>query len=397
MRRLLIAIVLVLVAVPDASGQRRSSRSKADEVDYLQLAAILAADGEYDRASQTLDQVDTSREGLDLSRYHLVRGIIRLNRNLYPQAAEDFGAAIAEAQRQKEQDPEAAGPQPVLFVYLGQAQFYAGAYQAALEAMNQGGAKADEIPSTFALRAEASWKLERKEDAWGYLQAGMKAHPEYAELRRRMVFYAIRLKLYRHAADIGTLYLEQTNAEASDYIAIGTALARSGSREQALRFIELAQLRNPNDARVALELARTYKELDQTRTAASLYERAALRGTAPAYIDAAELYRQAGDPLRALALNRSIVDTAAKLRQRLAILLDLRDFESVTAMARDLERARLLEDEPIRYALAYCHYKVGDFDKSEALLTGLSDPGLFRKAAELRQSMERCQDERWNC
>lgn len=392
----ILALIPVL-CVPLAGGTLLAADKKG-EIDYLSLAAVMARDGNYDRAEIALQQVDQSDEELDRARFHLVQGIVRLNRGLYAQAAEDFQTSIEEAERQKAEDDEAEGPAPVTFVYLGQALFYSQQYEGALAAMKRAGAKADEIPSTFALRGESLWKLGRKGASWKMLNQGMKRHPQYTELLRRKLYYAIELKLYKVASDLGAAYLQRTDAGYEDYLALGQALVRSGSEEDGLRFLELARLRAPGTAVSGVELARAYKSRQQFRTAASIMERVALFGESEAFVEAAELYRAAGENLQALALNRFIVDSQARLRQRLAIALDMRDYTTVTAMQRDLIRSGLLrEDENIQYALAYAHFKEGNFTKTQKLLAGLRSPELFRKGTALRDAMNRCEDTPWSC
>ncbi|MCB1602738.1 MAG: hypothetical protein KDI66_22170, partial [Xanthomonadales bacterium] len=84
-------------------------------------------------------------------------------------------------------------------------------------------------------------------------------------------------------------------------------------------------------------------------------------------------------------------------KQRLGILIELGRFAEVRGMELALTRTRLLEDEDVRYALAYALFKEGDFAAAEAHLTKLTKPDLFRKATELRQSMQDCAAERWRC
>ena len=112
-----------------------------------------------------------------------------------------------------------------------------------------------------------------------------------------------------------------------------------------------------------------------------------------------------GNPIKFLKGHRGFaariqcaaVDQSAKLKQRLAILLELRRFEQAAAMDEDLLRVGLLEDEDIRYALAYAVFKTGDFAAAEKQLQKLSRPDLFRKAAELRRAMQDCSEEPWLC
>jgi thioredoxin-like negative regulator of GroEL len=109
------------------------------------------------------------------------------------------------------------------------------------------------------------------------------------------------------------------------------------------------------------------------------------------------LYRRAGRPYRALMLNGQITDQQVKFRQRLALLLELQRFEQAAAMEGDLLRTGLMDEEDIRYALAYAIFKSGDFDKAESHLQTLTRPDLFRKAAELRRAIQDCSEDQWKC
>ncbi len=375
-----------------------AAATKSRDLDYLTLAGVLARDGNYDRAELALEQVDQTDEDFDAAQFHLVRGIIGLNRGLYSQAADDFQESISIAETEKREDPEAEGPSSILFIYLSQSLFYSEQFEAALSAMDRAGAKADEIPSTFALRAESLWKLGRKSQAWQMLNRGMKRHPDYDELQRRKLYYAIDLKLYKVASDLGTEFLERTEASYEDYLALGHALAQSGIENDGLQFLELARLRAPRESATGLALARAYKARGQYRAAGSIMERVALFGEAHAFVEAAELYRLAGEPLHALSLNRLIVDSRERLRQRLAIALDMEDYAIVASMEKDLVRTGLIdEDENIRYAMAYAFFKQADFEKMRDLLAGLRSPELFRKATALREAVNQCSETPWSC
>ena len=380
---LLVVLAATVLALPAAAKKKKQT----EEINFLDLATVLVRDANYQRASAVLAQVDQEAEEFDKGRFHLLRGIVRLNLSIYSQAAEDFEAAIAAGQQA-----------PIVPVYLGQAYFYSNQFEKSLAAFGRSPEKAAEIQSTFAIRAEAAWKLERYDDAWRLLSEGQRRHPGYNELLRRKVFYAIEQRLYSVAATLGRSFLQQTQAGYKDYLAIGTALFRSGSPQEALRFLELARLRYPNEVPVSVELARVYKDEGQYRTAGALLEQAALKtGEDALVVEAGELFRRANDPFRTLALNGRIADSEKRLRQRLSVLVEMRRYELVATMDRSLERVGLLKDESIRYALAYAHFKTKNFARAEKLLAGLRDPQIFRQATELRKAMVDCRGQQWRC
>ena len=57
----------------------------------------------------------------------------------------------------------------------------------------------------------------------------------------------------------------------------------------------------------------------------------------------------------------------------------------------------LIEDEDLRYAIAYALFKTGEFGAAERHLAVLTRADLFRKAAELRRAMQDCRKDRWKC
>lgn len=96
-------------------------------------------------------------------------------------------------------------------------------------------------------------------------------------------------------------------------------------------------------------------------------------------------------------MNESILDQKVKLKQRLSILLALKQFERAANMESSLYRTGLLEDQSVRYALAYALFSTRRFAEVNKHLDHLKDAELFRKATELRRLMEVCKTEPWQC
>ena len=66
-------------------------------------------------------------------------------------------------------------------------------------------------------------------------------------------------------------------------------------------------------------------------------------------------------------------------------------------MGKAMSRVGLLEDESLRYALAYALYEDGQFEASEKHLTLLTKSELFKKATHLRKSMSECRADVSKC
>ncbi|MGB0515292.1 MAG: hypothetical protein ACPGJE_10680, partial [Wenzhouxiangellaceae bacterium] len=287
--------------------------------------------------------------------------------------------------------------EPVIWLYLAQAYFGQQQYSQTLNALDRAGPEATRVPSVFLMRAQAHWELEQFPEAWRVLGQGREAFPDRAsEFARRQVFLLVDQGLYQEAADQGLAFLETEQATVGDAVAIGNALRETGQYRQAAIILEKARLGAPDNADLGKVLAHVYLSQEQTLAAAEVMRRAALAD--PELVtDAAELFRRAGWLVQALTLNAQVLDQAKKLKQRLAILLEMNRFEQAAGMGTDLERAGLLGDEDIRYALAYALFKAGRFDESEQHLQQLTRSDLFRRAVELRRAMEQCADSPWMC
>ena len=373
------ALLLLLAGSTSALGAER------DEVDYVALGAQLVRDGHYDRAAAALAQVDPTAEGVDLVTFHTARGRVALEQQQGEQAAEAFGAAIAAGQTD-----------PMIHLYRAQALFGLERWADALQALDAAGDGVQALAGAWLMRAHAQWMLGQRQAALDTLSAAGNRFTGNTQFQRRQVFYLVEAGLYQQAAALGRDYLARAEGKAADYAAIGTALRQAGSHDEALRFLESAALQFPADGALARALAQTWLARGDALAAAEVLAKQAERE--PVLLpEAAELFRRAGQRVRALSLNARITDQERKLKQRLGLLVELRRYDQVAGMEDALHRVGLLADEDVRYALAYAHYRAGDFAAAEKHLTALKRPELFRKATELRRLMQDCADARWTC
>lgn len=378
-RYLLLAMLLSWSALVLAADKNE------DDVDYLALAALMMRDGNLDRALVALDQVDTANEELDLVRYHTLRGMAHMRRNEYEPARDSLLEAIG-----------AGEVDSVVHVYLAQIHFQLQDYQAALDSLDRAGSAIAFIPSVYHMRAQSHWLLDQPDLALATLDVASVMFPENYTFLRRKVFFLIDLNLFKEASELGRVYIDKTEGKVEDYIALGNALRASGDLDEAAAFLETAQLRFPNHVDVKKVLAHVYIDKEQMTAAADLIYEASLLD--PALLsEAAELYRRSGQVHRALMLNGQLADQPEKFKQRLALYLQLQNFEQAAAMETPLYRVGLLEEEDLRYAIAYALFKTGEFDRAEQHLTYLTRPDLFRKAAELRSAIQDCAEDSWKC
>jgi len=201
--------------------------------------------------------------------------------------------------------------------------------------------------------------------------------------------------LYQEVVELGRRYLEGAKSP-EDFLALGDALRKSGQLRQAAELAEQGRLHFPDNRELTMLLAHIQVDQQRPLAAAMLIEEVA-REHPEFTVEAAELYRRASRHTRALMLNARVLDQKAKLKQRLSILIEMGSYESVAAMAPSLSRLSLLEDESVRYALAYGYFKTGDFAAAEQHLRRLSSSQMFERANQLRRAMESCKERGWEC
>ena len=376
----------MFVLLTSTAGNTVVAQNNDDaEIDHLELAALLIRDGNYDRAEAVLGEAPVDDEEFDLARYHTLYGMMYLQTNQLESAIASFNDSI-----------DAGQTEEVIYIYLAQAHFGLEQYAQTIEALDQSGETGARLPSVFMMKAHSYWLQEQREQALGVLYEAQARFPANRQFARREIFYLIELGLFQRAAELGVAYLSGEEGTETDYVAIGNALRKSGDLAGAEQFLQMAKLKFPHSINVNKVLGQVFLEKDHFLSAANVLAEAAMLEP-KLNVEAAEVYRRAGKLHRALSLNARVLDQKAKHKQRLAILLQMEDYDQVVGMEEALYRNALFSDEDVRYALAYAWFKLGDFEKSEEHLGALTRSDLFNKSIELRKVMEACEEESWKC
>ncbi len=368
-----------------SAGDDKHSENSEDEVDYVDLAARMIHDQHYDRALQMLAETKPDAPGIDAKRYYTLRGLAHLNSQNFKSARDDFQAAV-----------KAGQADPLVKLYLAQSFFGLKDYKNTLLALEGAGAAGRNTPGLFLMKSEAHWKVNQQSASIETLRQGAAKFPENAEFERLQIFYLIELGLYLEATRVSEGYLARNEIQENDYVAVGEALRSAKEFKRAQSVLEGAHLRFPESEKVMLQLAHSYLDDGRTLSAAMLFEDAARLN--PKYtLEAAELYKQSHMVFRAMFLNARVGDQKAKTKQRLSLLVDAGNYEAVTAMLPKLGRLALLEDDNVRYALAYAFFKTERFAQAEEQLKHIKQPDLFEASLQLRKAMENCRAAGWEC
>lgn len=375
---LIVLSVLLLQAVP-------SWAKKVQKTDFISLAATMIKDGHYDRALLALQSVNLEEEGVDLVRFYTLQGLSYMSLNDMVAAKDSLEMAIKNGQQDH-----------LVYIYLAQANYALKDYQAVLKAISKAGNVLKNYPKIFEMKAQSHWQLKQQDQAIETLNTAQGMFGNDFRFMRRKVFYLVELKLYQEAALLGKQYLDLSEGKASDYVAIGNALRLTKEYQETLEIMEAARLKFPSDTTIAKVLAHTYMDMGQLNSGAYILAQASQYD--PALLsEASEVYRRAGRYYKALTLNANIRDQKVKLKQRLSIFLALKNYEQAANMKKGLYRHGLLEDQNIRYALAYAYFSTGQFDQASLQIDYLKDVELFKKGVELRRMIDACTEEPWQC
>jgi len=361
------------------------SKKNSDEIDHVALAALMLKDGHLLRANEELNQVDLEDESIDKILYFTLKGIVATQQKKYAQANKFFKDAIALGQEDMS-----------IYLYIAQNSFKLKAYQNTLNAIDKAGDIVNDKPSIFALKAECYWRLKNVNAAFEVLHNVTNRFVDNYNFYKQRFNYLITLELYQSALDDANIYLKHAKPNEKTSISFVVALRKSGATDKAILLAEQVNIRFIKSAQATVLLAHLYLDKEMLQAAANLFNEASIEDSRYTK-EAAEMMRRAHKLIQALYKNAQILDQKEKLKQRIAIYIEYGGYERIVVSERALKRSGLIEDENIRYALAYAFYMTAEYDKSEAQLKQLTRPDLFKMATELRKNMEKCRNNHWEC
>ena len=380
MKKLLIIMMFFVLLLQGAD-----SKKIKDEIDHLSLATLLLKDGHTQKANDELSKVDTNSKKLDFLKYYTIKAIIATKNGFYKEANLLFLESIKAGQSDKS-----------IFLYMAQNSFKLKEYKETISYLKKAGELALEKSSTFLLMAEALWRDNQIDKALSVLADGIeKFNGEYSFVKQRFNYY-MSLELYQSALEDAMLYLQNGDVGEKSSILFVTALKKAKQIDKAIKLAEKLSLNFKQSVELKVLLAHLYLEKNMLHTSAHFFDRASIDDEIFTK-ESAEMYRRSKKFILSLYKNSQILDVKEKLKQKIAIYLEYGDYEKVVSSHLALKRSKLIEDENIRYALAYSYYMVGDFDTCEAELKKLTKSNLFKKATELRKNIQKCKTDGWEC
>lgn len=278
---------------------------------------------------------------------------------------------------------------------LARAERASGDCRAALRALRRAGSLASFDEDSVVLQAACHEDLDEPQAAAADLDAGLAARPGSLRLRRARARLLLSRGLVLAAApDVRSLLAAPEPLTADEALALAGELSSVGAAAAdalAIDVMDRARQAHPDDVRLPATLARLLRARTPRLAAETAHVAALLDDSLR--LDHAELEREAGAFASALRANAAGGDPAgggvARLRQRLAILVDARAWDRALALEPRLVAAGL-RDAPVTYALAYASLRVGDPARAEALVDEVTDPAFFERATALRAAIAAC-------
>ncbi len=406
-----------------------AEEAQEQAIDHLSLATMMFYDGNHQKALQELQLAKDSHLEIDWLKYHSIRGLIYLKEEKYSAAIpalksainatykKVYKAPVVEKEKRKYLfslgsekkvvkpkkavpafEPEKLRREKLeeLYIYLSQAYYRNAQYIEAVNALDKAGKRGRDNAAYFTLRAECYWKAGQKDNAIAALSKGAKLFPKDVTLLKQKFYYYVDLKLYQAAIDAAKSYMKKVPASDKEYISLAQMLLSGGENQEALKVLEEAKIRFPRSAKIHILLGHLYNKKDMPHTTAHLFEEGSYYDKA--YLkEASEMYRRAGNLSHALYLNSLMSDNVEKTKQQIAIYVDRGEFEKVIGLKDAIGRYGLLNDDNMRYALAYAYYVVKDYDTAESHLKKIQDNELFSKATIIRKNIEKCKENSLEC
>lgn len=418
MHTLFTALLVLLLA------QSLSAATDQNDVDHIALATLMIYDGKFDQAQAELALVDQNAANFDAAKFYTTQGVLETKRDNHAGAIESYLKAI-DATKTKVYvapkiyvkrehlftlgsdekpviqapafDPEAIRKESIekLYIYLSQSYYKQKEWLNSVQALDLAGERGKDKASLFAFRADCYWKAIKREEAIAALDEGFKRFDDASLLKQKFYYFA-ELGLYQAAIDASKAYMKRSGASEEDYAALAQMLLSANQTAEAIKVLEESKLHFAHQSRFALLLGHAYLKTGKPYTGAAQMEHASHFD--PAHLkDAVELYRRVKNYPHAIYLNTLQSDNAEKLKQNIAIFIEREEFEKVIGLRDALGRYGMLQDDNIRYALAYAYYMAHDFDAAEAELKKITDSELFAKATVIRKNIELCKDDSMEC
>lgn len=238
------------------------------------------------------------------------------------------------------------------------------------------------------MHAECFEKSAQIDKAWSIFAKRLQSSQNIDVLVSACTFLMSQ-KLIHVATHVSLDWLAKNSKQSSDFISISDLFQKFNFTQSRLSILEMARVKYPLDIDVNLSLNQIYFEKGMLLAVEEGFSRAALSDGKYAY-HSAEINRQVGRYERSLFFNARIVDEKERLKQKLAIYVDKGQFALIASLEPILQRSPLINDDEVRYALAYSLVRSGEYKRPLQYLAKITNKDFLEKAVILRNALSEC-------
>ncbi|MBD3792360.1 MAG: hypothetical protein IE918_09520 [Campylobacterales bacterium] len=336
----------------------QAQESEEQTINHMEIATIMYYDGKYDKALEELRLAKDSHTRIEWDKYHNMRGLIFLKNENYHSSIDAFKEAIIATRKKVYEPPVEDKPQrEYLFrVFSGKKEVKEPVVKKPV--FDPEKLRKDQIEEIYIYLSQAYYKAEEYINAVHALDAAGEKGRASASL------FTLRAECYWKAGQHGS---------AIDALSRGAKLFPEDETLLKQKFYYFA----PHITADLFEKG-------------SFYDEKYLK-------EAAEMHRRNGALAHALYLNSMMKDKEEKTKQKVAIYIGKGEFEKIIGLKDALDRYGLLQNDNMRYALAYSYYMVKEYESAEAHLKKIEDDELFSKATVIRKNIEKCRNNSLEC
>lgn len=350
--------------------------AKYDEFDGFELVRVLIDDNKADLAKEEIDKIN-SKDNSDLHAYW--SGVIAYKKDLFLQAESSFLKA-------QFSNDKANGVKRDLF--LGRTYSALGLAQKCVERYEKSSDILEFQEKDFIAMATCLLKKKDETKAAMYFLNAFKKYKSLTALFALNEFLVSK-KMFNVATEISLNWLATRSNQSSDFIAVADFLHKKDYPQGRLQVLELARIKYPLDIDINLNLNQIFYEKIMPLAVEEGFFRASLVDRKYAY-HAAEMNRQVGRFERSKFFNSLIPDEKQRLKQKLAVYVDQGLFAMIASLESILQRSELINEDEVRYALAYSLVRVGEYRRPLQYLAKITNKDFLEKTVILRNALTDC-------
>lgn len=348
--------------------------------DLVALAQVLVQNGQNDKALNILLGLKERKlEALDRITYHVQLGLIYQQQGKLDLAYEHFEKSFKSGSTNK-----------MIYLYMARISFELKHYDRANDNIDKSGPLAWNLQETHLLKSRILGAQKEYQKAWQVLQKASVQFHQHKNIEREKILVLMNLKLVYQALDLAQKFVHYKDLDEKEVVMVAHVFEQAQERSKAIKILEMTRLMWPQSQLIHQALASLYAQNKSYFSAAMVLDSYSFFKS-DLMAETSELFRLAKRPEYAMYLSSKIGDKEKKLKQKLALYLEVGRYDQVVSLDSEIRSLDISStNEELTYALAYSYFQTGQFKKSESLLTQVTKQELFEKGLLIRKAMESC-------